>query len=54
MPLALSSDDMSAWLGGEAPQIAQDVDDTVQMFPVSPLMNKPSYNKPDCVKSLAQ
>jgi putative SOS response-associated peptidase YedK len=54
VPLVLSGDDVSAWLGGEPPQIAKDVDDTVQMFPVSPQMNKPSYNEPGCIKPLTQ
>jgi hypothetical protein len=37
---------MRAWLAGEPLQLAEDVDNVTQMFPVSPQMNKPSYNQP--------
>jgi hypothetical protein len=40
MPLVLSSENMSAWLAGEPPQLAEDIDDAVQVFPVPPQMNK--------------
>jgi hypothetical protein len=45
---------MRVRLAGEPPQLAEDVDGAVQMFPVSPQMNKPSYNEPNCIAPLSK
>ncbi len=53
MPLMLDAPRIEAWLLGAAPQIAEDIDSAVKLFPVSPRMNKPAYNQPDCIAPLA-
>jgi hypothetical protein len=50
--MIMDADGMQGWLGGELPVLAPDIDAAVQYFPVSPKMNKPSYNEPDCIKAL--
>jgi putative SOS response-associated peptidase YedK len=52
MPVILDANGMQAWLAGEPPTVAPDIETVVQLFPVSPRMNKPSYNAPDCVAPL--
>jgi hypothetical protein len=33
--------------------LAEDVEDSLKFYPVSPRMNKPTYNAPDCIEPLA-
>ena len=47
-----SGEKAGAWLAGEPPVLASDINTVVQFFPVSPKMNKPSHNAPDCVQPL--
>src|SRR5262249_21193712 len=49
MPVILANDGFEPWLSVSDPGI----DDAVQITPVSPKMNKPSYNEPDCIEPLA-
>ena len=53
MPMIMDADGMQAWLAGEPPVLAADIGTVVQFYPVSPKMNKPSYNAPDCVEPFA-
>ncbi len=53
MPLILNGSGMEAWLAGEAPRLADDIDAAVKFFPVSPRVNKPAYNEPDCIEPFA-
>ncbi len=52
MPLVLDAAAMNAWLVGEPPRLAENIDDALQYYPVSPKMNKVSHNAPDCVEAL--
>jgi putative SOS response-associated peptidase YedK len=52
MPVVLDADGMNAWLGGAKPELAANVNASLKFFPVSPRMNKPAYNAPDCVEAL--
>jgi hypothetical protein len=40
------------WLSGENPAVDPGFDAAVQITPVSPKMNKPAYNEPDCIEAL--
>jgi putative SOS response-associated peptidase YedK len=51
MPVVLDVDDMNAWLGGAKPELAANINANLKLFPVSPRMNKPAYNGPDCVEA---
>ena len=53
MPIIMDADGIKAWLAGEPPVLAAEIDTVVQFYPVSPKMNKPSYNAPDCIEPLA-
>ncbi len=53
MPLVLDASGMNAWLAGEPPMLAEDIEDSLRFYPVSPRMNKPAYNAPDCIEPLA-
>ncbi len=53
MPLVLDGTGMEAWLAGNPPQLAENIDGAINLFPVSPRMNKPAYNAPDCIEPLA-
>jgi putative SOS response-associated peptidase YedK len=52
MPVILASQDFEPWLGGAAPTVDQEIDATVKVTPVSPKMNSPKYNRPDCIEAL--
>ena len=52
MPLVLDRDGLEPWLSGEAPSLSCSVDEDLHFFPVTPQMNKPAYNEPDCIVSL--
>jgi putative SOS response-associated peptidase YedK len=42
----------SSPFSGEDPALDPDIDCAAQITPVSPKMNKPSYNEPDCIEAL--
>jgi putative SOS response-associated peptidase YedK len=52
MPVILSKDDFGPWLSGSDPVPDAGIDDAVEIRPVSPNMNKPTYNQPDCIQPL--
>ncbi len=52
MPVILDFEGMSAWLGGGKPDLAADINANLRYHAVSPRMNKPAYNAPDCVEAL--
>jgi putative SOS response-associated peptidase YedK len=52
MPLVLDAQGMEAWLGGGKPELADDVNASLRFHPVSPRMNKPAYNEPECIEAL--
>jgi putative SOS response-associated peptidase YedK len=52
MPVTLPKEGSEPWLSGSDPAVDPDIDAAVQITPVSPKMNKPSYNEPDCVEPL--
>jgi hypothetical protein len=52
MPLMLDQDGIEKWLGGGEPVLSGTVDESLQFHHVSPRMNKPSYNEPDCIEAL--
>ena len=52
MPLMLDQDGIEKWLGAGEPELSAAVDRSLQFHPVSPRMNKPSYNAPDCIEAL--
>ena len=51
MPLMLAQDGFEPWLLGEEPAVDPGIE-AVQVVPVSPKMNKPSYNEPDCIEPI--
>jgi putative SOS response-associated peptidase YedK len=52
MPVILDREGSEAWLRGGAPHPASDLDTVLTCYPVSPRVNKPSYNEPDCIETL--
>ncbi|MGA7324112.1 MAG: hypothetical protein WBX25_06445 [Rhodomicrobium sp.] len=40
------------WLSGEDRAVDPGIDAAVQLIPVSPKMNSPRYNEPDCIDPL--
>jgi len=52
MPLMLDQDGIDKWLGAGKPVLSASVDRSLQFHPVSPRMNKPSYNEPECIEAL--
>ena len=53
MPLILEKEMFKVWLIGEPPELMESADDVLRFYPVSPRMNKPAHNEPDCVEPLA-
>lgn len=51
MPLVLDAHGMEAWLGGGKSVLGADTAN-LKFHPVSPRMNKPAYNLPDCIEVL--
>ena len=51
-PMILYEQGRKSWLSGEPPTLAGDIDTAIQFFPVSPRVNKPSYDAPDCIEAL--
>ena len=52
MPVTLARDGFEPWLAGASPSVDPGLDATVTVTPVSPKMNSPKYNEPDCVEPL--
>lgn len=52
MPLVLDARGIEAWLDGGKPELAENVNANLKFHPVSPRMNKPGYNEPDCIEEL--
>jgi hypothetical protein len=48
----LAKDGFEPWLAGENPVIDSGLDAAVTVRPVSPKMNSPKYNEPDCIEAL--
>jgi putative SOS response-associated peptidase YedK len=53
MPVILPKGGFEPWLSGLAPSVDPGIDAAVQIIPVSPKMNSPKYNEPDCVEPLS-
>jgi putative SOS response-associated peptidase YedK len=53
MPVILPNDGFEPCLSGSDPLVDPGIDAAVKIVPVSPKMNKPSYNEPDCIEALA-
>jgi hypothetical protein len=49
MPVILPKEGFEPWLAGSDPAVDPEIDAAVKITPVSPKMNKPSYNEPDCI-----
>jgi hypothetical protein len=52
MPVILPKGSFEPWLGGEDPSVDPGVGAAVKIVPVSPKMNKASYNEPGCIEAL--
>ena len=53
MPVMLAPESFEPWPSGSDPMSDAGIDAAIKIVPVSPKMNKPSYNEPDCVEPLA-
>jgi putative SOS response-associated peptidase YedK len=53
MPVMLGREDFGSWFAGGEPAIESGISDAVQVIAVSPKMNAPAYNVPDCIEPLA-
>jgi putative SOS response-associated peptidase YedK len=52
MPVMLAPDGFGSWLSGEDPIVDSNLDAKIKVTPVSPKMNSPRHNKPDCIEAL--
>jgi hypothetical protein len=52
MPVILPKETFEPWLLGSDPAVDPGIDAAVQISPVSPKMNKPSYDELDCAEPL--
>jgi len=52
MPVILPKDGFEAWLSGSDTAVDPEIDGAVNITPVSPKMNKPGYNEPNCTAPL--
>jgi putative SOS response-associated peptidase YedK len=52
MPVMLAKEGFEPWLSGDEPFVDRGIDDAVQIMAVSPKMNSPRYNEPDCIEAL--
>ncbi len=53
MPVMLDAGGIEGWLSGCDPVVSDGIGDAVQFVPVSPRMNSPRCNEPDCIVPLA-
>ena len=51
MPVMLAPDGFEPWLSGDDPIVDPSLDDEVKVMAVSPKMNSPRYNEPDCIEA---
>ncbi|MGA7329636.1 MAG: hypothetical protein WBX25_35440 [Rhodomicrobium sp.] len=51
--MMLSAEGFEPWLAGEDPSVDPGIDEAVQVAPVSPKVNSPRYNEPDCIEAQA-
>jgi putative SOS response-associated peptidase YedK len=54
MPVMLPADGFEHWLSGQEPRCDPDIAAAVAVRPVSPKVNSPRYDAPDCIEPLAQ
>jgi putative SOS response-associated peptidase YedK len=52
MPVMLAKEGFGPWLAGENPTLDPCLNEAVTVTPVSPKMNSPKYNEPDCIEPL--
>jgi len=52
MPVMLGPEGFEHWLAGEVPAVDPGIETALQVIPVSPKMNSPRYNAPDCIEAL--
>jgi putative SOS response-associated peptidase YedK len=52
MPLILDQAGIEKWLGAGEPQLSEETNRGLKFHPVSPKMNRPAYNEPDCIEAL--
>jgi putative SOS response-associated peptidase YedK len=52
MPVMLEKGSAESWLAGSTPNAVPDIEAAVRLTPVSPKMNSPRYNEPDCIEAL--
>jgi hypothetical protein len=52
MPVMRYREGIEGWLGGGDPMVSGDIDEAVQVVPVSPKINSPRYSEPDCIEAL--
>ena len=52
MPVMLAKEGFEPWLAGENPSLDPCLNEAVTVTPVSPKMNSPKYNEPDCIEPL--
>ncbi len=52
MPVMLAKEGFEPWLSGKDPSIDPTLDASVQVTPVSPKVNSPKYDEPDCIEAL--
>src|SRR5271166_7017068 len=50
-PHVLPPQGFEPWLAGENPSVDPGLDAAVKVRPVSPKMNSPKYNEPDCIEA---
>jgi putative SOS response-associated peptidase YedK len=49
MPVMLDAGAEESWLSGGDPEVGGDI---IKVVPVSPKVNSPRYNEPDCIATL--
>lgn len=53
MPVILEQQGFEPWLAGEDTACDPGIGEALRITPVSPKMNSPRYNEPDCIEALA-
>jgi putative SOS response-associated peptidase YedK len=54
MPVILDASGLDTWLDGGDPVLDANLGGVVRVTPVSPRVNKPAYNEPDCIAPLVE
>jgi putative SOS response-associated peptidase YedK len=52
MPVILDESGFAGWLQEGDVARPEDLDAKMQLFPVSPKVNSPKYDEPDCIEPL--